>query len=525
MPRSTAFRRALALLAVLAALAGLTPPAGAAPAADAPAADAPAYAPPVDGPVTDEFRPPETPYGPGNRGIDYAPPPGTPVLAAASGVVVFAGQVGGSIHVVVLHDDGVRTTYSFLAQADVRRGQHVDQGQPVGVAGSSLHFGARVGERYIDPRSLFVRARHRTRLLPDDGKGLPPEAAERGALERLVRALRVLRAVRAGPAAAAASAVAAAAAIGLDDPDLGMLASLAQAGVGLPAAALTAWVNSHGGCTPGSAPTPPRLRERRLAVLVAGLGSASGRASILDLPVGALGYAPADTVQFSYRGGTTSESSYGPADTQADLDAVGARLRTLLARLAAQHPGVPIDVFAHSQGGLVARAALREPVDGVRHLVMLGTPNRGAPLAAVLDNAVHRAPTAAVGPALAAARPLGLDPYGPTGRDLRPASDFLRSLGPAPRGVRVTSIGARTDVVVPSDRAWLRGAANVVVSAPGLNAHARLPGSSAARREVALAVHDRPATCRSVIDALLDAAAATSVELAETAAGAAVTAP
>jgi pimeloyl-ACP methyl ester carboxylesterase len=293
----------------------------------------------------------------------------------------------------------------------------------------------------------------------------------------------------------------------------------------MPAASLAAWVNSHGGCTPGSVPTPPRLTERRLAVLVAGLGSSSRQGSILELPTRDLGYAPADTVHFSYRGGSTHASSYGPADTQADLNVIGARLRTLLERLAAEHPGVPIDVFAHSQGGLVARAALRTPVGGVRHLVMLGTPNRGAPLAAVVDNAMHSAPTAAVGPALAAARPLGLDPYGPTGRDLRPASDFLRSLGPPPRGVRVTSIGARTDVVVPSDRVWLRGAANVVVSAPGVNAHARLPGSSAARREVALAVHDRPATCRSVIDALLDAAAATSVELAETAAGAAVTGP
>ena len=30
------------------------------------------YTPPVDAPIQDPFRPPATPYGPGNRGIEYA---------------------------------------------------------------------------------------------------------------------------------------------------------------------------------------------------------------------------------------------------------------------------------------------------------------------------------------------------------------------------------------------------------------------------------------------------------------------
>ena len=33
------------------------------------------YAPPVDAPVTDPFRPPTSPYGPGNRGVEYASVP------------------------------------------------------------------------------------------------------------------------------------------------------------------------------------------------------------------------------------------------------------------------------------------------------------------------------------------------------------------------------------------------------------------------------------------------------------------
>src|SRR4051812_42369634 len=82
------------------------------------------YQPPVDdAPITDPFRPPPEPWAAGNRGVDYGTEPGAPVRAAAAGEVVFAGPVGGSLHVVVLHEDGIRTSYSFLAEADVRRGQ------------------------------------------------------------------------------------------------------------------------------------------------------------------------------------------------------------------------------------------------------------------------------------------------------------------------------------------------------------------------------------------------------------------
>src|SRR5690348_15131411 len=73
------------------------------------------YVPPVDAPVVDPFRPPITPYGPGNRGLDYGTQPGDPVRASAEGEVIFAGQVGGTLHVTIRHADGLRTSYSFLA--------------------------------------------------------------------------------------------------------------------------------------------------------------------------------------------------------------------------------------------------------------------------------------------------------------------------------------------------------------------------------------------------------------------------
>jgi murein DD-endopeptidase MepM/ murein hydrolase activator NlpD len=532
---------ALATAAVLAAaVLALIVPARPAAAGTPTAIGTVDYRPPVDAPLADLFRPPATPYGPGNRGVDYATPQGTLVRAAAGGVVVFAGQVGGSLHVVVLHDDGIRTTYSFLADIAVHRGDRVAQGQPVGTSGPSLHFGARQGDAYIDPLGLFsyVTAHRRVRLVPDDGRGLPPEAAERGALERLVRSLasqgrataQSLAWMAANGPAAAADAVRRG--VGqLDDPDLVRLAevlALQPVSVVDPRLATIAevagWEQARGGCTSRATPTPGPRPGPRLAVLVGGLGSSSGHANILDLPVAALGYAAADVVQFSYRGGTSEAHAYGPTDTQADLAASAARLRALLADLAASHPGLPIDVFAHSQGGLVALLALAPAVAAVRHLVTLGTPFRGADLAAVVDG-VRRLPIAAAArAAVARARPLGLDVDRPTAEQLSPKARLASGRG-LPAGVRVTSIGARTDVVVPMGRTWLPGAANASVSVPGRNAHAALPGSAAAFREVALALADMAPTCESMVDAAFDAAATVAIAGPEHAADALAAGP
>jgi murein DD-endopeptidase MepM/ murein hydrolase activator NlpD len=105
--------------------------------------------------VADPFRPPATPYGPGNRGLEYDTVPSEVVRAAGAGVVLFAGAVGTALHVVILHGDGIRTSYSRLAVIDVRRGQRVVSGQAVGRAGARFHFGARAGTAYVDPALLF----------------------------------------------------------------------------------------------------------------------------------------------------------------------------------------------------------------------------------------------------------------------------------------------------------------------------------------------------------------------------------
>lgn len=124
------------------------------------------YVPPVDAPIVERFRPPACTWCPGNRGIDYATPPGATVRASAEGVVTFAGQVGGELFVVVAHADGLRTTYAYLATVGVQAGQRVSQGSVVGTSGAMLHFGVRRGDVYLDPELLFAGGRVVARLVP-----------------------------------------------------------------------------------------------------------------------------------------------------------------------------------------------------------------------------------------------------------------------------------------------------------------------------------------------------------------------
>jgi murein DD-endopeptidase MepM/ murein hydrolase activator NlpD len=122
------------------------------------------WSPPVAGPVVRGFEPPVNRFAPGHLGVDFAAPPGTPVRAAGEGVVVFAGRVGEGLHVVIAHGAGIRTSSSFLATIAVVQGEAVTRGTIVGTSGGTgpghaagvTHFGARVGDEYIDPMRLFA---------------------------------------------------------------------------------------------------------------------------------------------------------------------------------------------------------------------------------------------------------------------------------------------------------------------------------------------------------------------------------
>jgi len=71
-------------------------------------------------------------------GIDYAAPTGSPVQSIGNGRVVFAGRKGGEGNMVqVRHSNGYDTMYLHLSRILVRSGQRVDQGQRIGLVGST----------------------------------------------------------------------------------------------------------------------------------------------------------------------------------------------------------------------------------------------------------------------------------------------------------------------------------------------------------------------------------------------------
>ena len=123
------------------------------------------YRRPLRAPLVDRFRFDDGRYGPGNRGWEYATPPGTPVRAVAPGVVAFAGFVAGERYVSVLHSDGIRSTYSYLRSVEVTAGDRVAAGDVVGATGPRFQIGFRRGDVYLDPASLFGDGV--ARLVPD----------------------------------------------------------------------------------------------------------------------------------------------------------------------------------------------------------------------------------------------------------------------------------------------------------------------------------------------------------------------
>jgi murein DD-endopeptidase MepM/ murein hydrolase activator NlpD len=527
-------RRLVLVAAVLVALlapvlAGLAPVA----AADQPAAVR--YTPPVDAPIVDPFRPPPEPWAPGNRGVEYATAPGTPARAAADGEVVFAGPVAGELHVVVLHADGLRTSYSFLASVAVHRGDRVRRGQPVGTTGSSFHFGARAGDAYLDPTRLFGDGPPEVHLVPDELRRPGTEAEERRGLLRMFEgyAGRVV-AVGAGAVDWARGQVGAFVDEHVDELR-GAVHYASETNpfthAGRVLAATGAWLEARDECTPGGVPAP-RLAERHVAVLVGGLGSTSApRSAAVDhVDTAALGYAASDVVRFSYNGGTTAESQYTADDSVMDMRRSARRLRELLNRVAAEHPGVPIDVIAHSQGGVVARTALTDEADPgdprsppVSALVTLGSPHQGTELATALTMLGHTWTGKAVEAGAHAALPGQADPQAPSVQQMAEESEFMRELNRRrlPPGLRVTSIAARGDLVVPAGQTRLRGAKEVTVSVDSIvNDHGELPGSAQAQREIALGLAGMDPTCQAFADMLTDVVVSETIGMVENEVGA-----
>jgi murein DD-endopeptidase MepM/ murein hydrolase activator NlpD len=103
-----------------------------------------------------------------NDGVNIAAPPGTPVIAAESGVVAYVGNElrGYGNLVLIKHAGGWMTAYAHNAKLLVKRGDHVKRGQPIalvgrtgGVSEPQLHFEIRRGRQALDPGEYLPNAR------------------------------------------------------------------------------------------------------------------------------------------------------------------------------------------------------------------------------------------------------------------------------------------------------------------------------------------------------------------------------
>jgi hypothetical protein len=396
--------------------------------------------PPVDALVARSFEAPTERYGPGHRGVDFAVAAGTAVRAAADGRVKFAGSVAGVQAVTLAHEAGLETTYTALAEILVAEGQVVRQGEWIARSGTShgglpgLHLGAKIDGEYVDPTTLLgpIDATSAVRLVSLDEE---TDSAEEAAPECSART------------------------------DL------------------------------TSAEVPP---NGNIAVAIAGIGSKTQgtvSAEMYEQGPEYLGYPEKRIFRFSYRGidGPRLHEPYSTVDTFGDLKVAASRLRTLLVRIGRRNPGVPVDLIAHSQGGVVARTLLSlgsrswDPdMPRIDHLVTFATPHQGAPAsgaAATLGaTETGRFLIGGLSRLANAGAPLP-DPLSPAAREMEPGSELMNELAATDVlwGTQVLALGIPNDVVVPADRAMWPEKLGRIVPPRDRWGHGSIVSSPAAR--------------------------------------------
>jgi murein DD-endopeptidase MepM/ murein hydrolase activator NlpD len=111
---------------------------------------------PVSAPITSPFG---WRWGRMHEGIDLGAAYGTPIAAAGSGTVIYAGWLGGYGNLTVIdHGGGLATAYGHQSRIAVSVGQQVSRGEVIGYVGSTghstgphLHFEVRINGQPVDP--------------------------------------------------------------------------------------------------------------------------------------------------------------------------------------------------------------------------------------------------------------------------------------------------------------------------------------------------------------------------------------
>ena len=111
-------------------------------------------------------RDPFTGQGAMHAGLDFRGAIGSPIHAAAKGVVSFVGQRSGYGNVVeISHGNGLLTRYAHMSAFHAKVGQNVEAGDIIGAIGSTgrstgphLHFEVRINDRAVNPRPFLEAA-------------------------------------------------------------------------------------------------------------------------------------------------------------------------------------------------------------------------------------------------------------------------------------------------------------------------------------------------------------------------------
>ncbi|HEY4078709.1 MAG TPA: M23 family metallopeptidase, partial [Rhizomicrobium sp.] len=103
-----------------------------------------------------------------HKGVDFAVPTGTPVMAAGAGTISFMGWANGYGNFVVInHSNGYATAYGHLSRfaAGLRRGAHLSQGEVFAYSGMTglatgphLHYEIRVNGTQVNPLTVKMAA-------------------------------------------------------------------------------------------------------------------------------------------------------------------------------------------------------------------------------------------------------------------------------------------------------------------------------------------------------------------------------
>jgi hypothetical protein len=276
------------------------------------------------------------------------------------------------------------------------------------------------------------------------------------------------------------------------------------------------WTTQH--CDRHAPPADGSGGSGHALMAVAGIDSHSdGRdARSFGLDTDALGYERDDVHWFSY---DEDGGAYDEGDTEQSLYKSAELLAQQLRAQQAREPGRPVDLIAHSQGGVVVDVFLKliyEPSDPsyppLGPVVSLASPHQGAPLAestAVLrgDDRTRKYLDAIdttsdrLGIRLPSSSSTAV-------RQLRPDSNLMRRLQSTslPTGVRYVSISGTDDLVVPANRTHLEGAEEVVVDVDGFRSdHKGIVDDPNAMRAARAALEGRPPPCTSLMTGIRSA--------------------